>query len=145
MEKSCCSLARKMGGTRCPICRQHIRQAKVLRLLRHDARMWWWHQQLRKQGNIAEAVKLERASIRREVQFIRANIGRHAVTHRASVIEFPNREPRRPFDLSIVHPWGGREFTSYVSGCHAGSFAAWVWCYAHRIGLKYTAKQYDTV
>lgn len=95
-------------------------QAKVLRLLRYDAKRWWYHKTLREQGNIAKATILERASIRDEVRFIRHNIRREATTHRLSVIEFLDRP--------------GDSYTTTVSGCHPGGFTAWVYCYANRIG-----------
>lgn len=120
-------------------------EAKVLRLLRHDARMWWWFKTLRSRGQIAEATRLERESIRNDVKFIRENIARPMTTYRTSVIEFLDRPRARPFDLSIERPWGGNSYTAMVSGCHVGSFAAWVYCYAHRIGLKLTAKATDLV
>jgi hypothetical protein len=120
-----------------------MREAKVLRLLRSDARVWWWHVELRNQGRIAEAIKLERKSIRSHVRFIRENIGRRATTYRLSVIDFEDRPQPRPFDLSIES--GGTSYTACVSSCHPGDFAAWVYCYANRIGLKYTAKQFDRV
>jgi len=144
-EWSCCALVRKRGGKRCPICYRRIRLAKVLRLLRHDARSWWWFQALRKQGRTAEAIQLERASIRDAVRRIREGIGRHIVTYRTSVIEYPVREQRQPFDLSVVSPYGGPGHTTCESGCHPGYFAAFVYCYANRIGLRFTAKTHDLV
>jgi hypothetical protein len=120
-----------------------MRQAKVLRLLRADAKAWWWYAQLRSQGRVAEAIELERESIRSNVRFIRQNIGRDARTIRTSIIWFDDRPTHRPFDLKPVSPWGGDSYTTVVSGCHPGSFAAWVWCYANRIGWKPRAKQFD--
>jgi hypothetical protein len=117
-------------------------QAKVLRLLRHDARSWWWFRRLREMGRVDEAIKLERQSIRNDVTFIRENVGRRAITYRTSVISFEDTPRAKPFDLQPVN---GRGHTTCLSGCHPGIFAAWIYCYAHRIGLKFTAKQYDMV
>ena len=116
--------------------------AKVLRLLRHDARAWWYHQTLRTQGRETEAIVLERQSVRRNVAFIRENIGRAMITYRADTIVFPDIVRHQPFDL---RPMNVRGWTSSVSGCHPGSFAAWVYCYANRIGQQWTAKTSDLV
>jgi hypothetical protein len=43
----------------------------VYSLLNHDARTWWFHQQLRKQGQAAEARRRERQSIRSNVRHLR--------------------------------------------------------------------------
>jgi len=99
---------------------------------------------LARMGRIEEAIRLERESIRREVRFIRENIGREANTIRTSIIDFPTREvSHRPFDLKPIQNGYGR--TSCLSGCHPGIFAAWVYCYANRIGLRFTAKTCDLV
>jgi hypothetical protein len=143
MEPSCCAVMRKMGGKKCPICGKSIKLAIVLRMLRHDARSWWWYRTLRANGRTPEAIVLERQSIRRDVQFIRENIGRDATTHRTDVIEFLDRPRMRPFDLQSIPRT--TSVTMSMSGCHTGIFAAWVYCYAHRIGLKFTAKEYDLV
>jgi len=144
IESTCCAFSRKRGCKKCPICDKPIRLAKVLRLLRADARAWWYFDTLRRQGRIEEAIRLERESIRREVRFIRENIGREANTIRTSIIDFPTREvSHRPFDLKPIQNGYGR--TSCLSGCHPGIFAAWVYCYANRIGLRFTAKTCDLV
>ena len=39
-------------------------QTTLLKLLRSDARGWWYHRQLRERGQTAEAIKLEHQSIR---------------------------------------------------------------------------------
>ena len=143
IESTCCAVMRKMGGKKCPICLKPIRLAKVLRLLRFDARQWWYHQALRTQGRTDEAIKLERASIRNDVKFIRANVGRRIETYRTDVILFPDRPVSRPFDLKPMSDYQG--YTTGVSGCHPGAFAAFIHCYAHRIGHKMTAKEYDLV
>jgi hypothetical protein len=122
-------------------------QAKVLRLLRHDARMWWYFQTLRNQGNTQRAIKLERESIRNQVRFLRKAVRRQATTHRDNVIEFLDRPGRKPFDLSHENMDGSyvNSYTVTASGCHPGGFAAFVYCYAHRIGLKFKAKAHDTI
>lgn len=124
-----------------------MRQAKVLRLLRHDARIWWWHAQLRKYGNHAEAIRLERESIRRVVRHFRKNLNREAITYRLSVISFEDRPQRKPFDLSPCYMDGSytNGYTVSSSGVHPGEFAAWVYCYANRIGIKRTVKASDLV
>ena len=43
----------------------------IYRLLNHEAKIWWYHSQLRKQGRIAEARELERKSIRSSVKTLR--------------------------------------------------------------------------
>ena len=147
-ESSCCAVMRKMGGKKCPICHKPIKLAIVLRMLRHDARQWWYFQALRKNGSegVRQAIKLERQSIRNNVRFIRQNISREALTYRTSVIDFPNREIRtRPFDLQPVDEFERSSYTASLSGCHVGIFAAWVHCYAHRIGWKPQPKRFDTV
>lgn len=144
-ESTCCAVARKMGGKKCPVCHRPIRLAKVLRLLRADAASWWYWKRLREMGRIEEARQLERASIRSEVRFIRESINRPIQTYRTSVIEFTEAfgGHYRPFDLQ---PMGGSNArTVSVSGCHPGGFAAFVYCYANRIGLTYTAKECDLV
>jgi hypothetical protein len=93
-------------------------KCKVLHLLRHDASMWWYYQTLRKQGMITEARRLERESIRSNVRFIRENILRDATTYRLDTIWFDDR----PNDKT--------SYTTIVSNCHVGLFAAWVFCYA---------------
>jgi hypothetical protein len=116
-------------------------QAKVLRLLRFDAGRWRYWQTLRAQGQTAKAIELERASIRASVRHIRENIGRQAITHRADCIEFTDPPTSgRPFSLK---PESVQGRTVIVSGCHPGGFAAWVYCYAHRIGWKPQAKATD--
>ena len=117
-------------------------EAKVLRLLRYDAARWWWFQTLRNQGRIEEARRLERESIRSNVRFIRENIKRRAITYRLDIIQFPDRPPSRPFDLQRMN---GQSYTASCSNTGVGLFAAWVYCYAYRIGHKMTAKRYDTV
>lgn len=44
----------------------------VLRLLTEKARRWWYHQKLREKGEIAEARKRERASVRSNVAHFKA-------------------------------------------------------------------------
>lgn len=141
-EKTCCSVARKLGGKKCPVCHQPIRLAIVLRLLRSDAKAWWYYAELRKHGRTQEAAKLERASIRSHVQDIRNGVGRKVTFYRTSVIDFPESETWKPFDLK---PSLYRSSTSCHSGCHPGFFAAFIYCYAHRIGQKFTAKSHDMV
>lgn len=120
-----------------------MRQAKVLRLLREDARMWWYHANLRKWGQVDKAIQLERKSIRSKVAFIRENVHRPMRTHRDSVIEFTDSMYRPPFSLEAMNLVNGR--TASVSGCHRGFFAAWVYCYANRIGFTWKAKEHDYV
>lgn len=98
-------------------------EAKVLRLLRYDAKRWWYHQALRKQGQIDKAIKLERQSIRDSVKTIRENINREATTHYISVIEFLDKG-------------NGTSYTTCMSNVHPGMFAAWIYCYANRIGSQ---------
>ena len=40
-------------------------------LLNQDTKRWWWHRKLREQGNVTEARKLERQSIKNNVKTIR--------------------------------------------------------------------------
>lgn len=146
-ESSCCAVARKMDGKKCPICLQPIRLARVLRLLRYDANTWWYFKRLAESSYAPyqeEARTLKRASIRKQVQFIRESINRPIRTYRTSVIEFTDSmaDQRRPFDLRPETPVAR---TVCVSGCHPGGFAAFVYCWAHRIGLTYTAKASDRV
>lgn len=91
---------------------------KVLRLLRHDAKNWWYHSDLRKFGNVEKASKLERQSIRNKVKDIRELQDYLANIHvRTNTLEFNNA------------PSG----TMSIGGCHPGFFAAFIYCYANRI------------
>jgi hypothetical protein len=47
-------------------------QTEVLRLLRAEARSWWRHRELRRSGDLDEARRLERRTIRRDVAYLRA-------------------------------------------------------------------------
>ena len=46
-------------------------QTEVLRVLRAEARSWWRHRELRRSGDLDEARKLERQTIRRDVAYLR--------------------------------------------------------------------------
>src|ERR1700741_4799598 len=101
------------------------REAKVLRLLRADARAWWYFATLRNQGRVEEARTLERKSIRDQVRWFRENLGRNAVTFRTSCIWFEDRPAQyRPFDLTIERE--GHGYSTSASNVHPGEFAAWV-------------------
>lgn len=100
-----------------------MRQAKVLRLLRYDAKSWWYFKTLREQGRIDEARKLERQSILSNIRFIRENINREAITYRVDTIWFKDKG-------------NGVSYTTSLSNVHPGMFATWVYCYANRIGEK---------
>lgn len=43
----------------------------ILAILRADAEAWWYHRQLREQGQLAEAAQLERGSIRGSLRSLR--------------------------------------------------------------------------
>jgi hypothetical protein len=47
-------------------------QTEVLRVLRTDARSWWRHAELRSSGDLDEARRLERQTIRRDLGYLRA-------------------------------------------------------------------------
>ena len=47
-------------------------QTEVLRVLRAEARSWWRHRELRKSGKLEEARRLERITIRRDTEYLRA-------------------------------------------------------------------------
>lgn len=47
-------------------------QTEILRVLRAEARSWWRHRELRRSGDLDEARRLERQSIRRDVAYLRA-------------------------------------------------------------------------
>jgi hypothetical protein len=64
-------------------------QDSVYALLDNSARSWWYHAQLRKQGNAQEARKRERQSIRRDVKMwreIKANGGYAVALHNRHLI-----------------------------------------------------------
>ena len=46
-------------------------QTEVLRVLRADAQSWWRHRELRRSGDLDEACRLERQTIRRDVAYLR--------------------------------------------------------------------------
>lgn len=46
-------------------------KTEVLRVLREEARSWWRHQDLRRSGETEEASRLERLTIRRDVEYLR--------------------------------------------------------------------------
>ena len=96
-------------------------QAKVLKLLRDDARKWWYFQTLRKQGQIDKARKLERESIRENVKEIR------------ELREYLEEIHVRTWSLTF-HRQPGTSSTVCIGGCHGGFFAAFIYCYANRIG-----------
>lgn len=56
----------------------------LLRSIRAETKAWWYHRQLREQGQITEALKREHESMRRELETIRtallATIGRGGST-----------------------------------------------------------------
>lgn len=47
-------------------------QTKVLRVLRAEARSWWRHRALRRTGDLDEARRLERLTIRRDIGYLHA-------------------------------------------------------------------------
>ncbi|SHF66092.1 hypothetical protein SAMN05444273_10933 [Litoreibacter ascidiaceicola] len=47
-------------------------QTEVLRVLRAEARSWWRHRELRGSGDLDEACRLERQTIRRDIGYLRA-------------------------------------------------------------------------
>lgn len=47
-------------------------QIGVLRVLRPEARSWWRHRVLRRTGDLDEARRLERKTIRRNIGYLRA-------------------------------------------------------------------------
>lgn len=48
--------------------------AFALSIIRADAMNWWWYRQLRGRGEVKEALKLERASIRRTTEDLRSTL-----------------------------------------------------------------------
>jgi hypothetical protein len=46
-------------------------QTEVLRVLRAETRSWWRHRKLRKSGELEEARRLERTTIRRDIAYLR--------------------------------------------------------------------------
>lgn len=46
-------------------------RARLYRILDEDARRWWYHKELRRQGAVAEARRRERASIRHSLDTLR--------------------------------------------------------------------------
>ena len=46
-------------------------RTKVLRVLRAEARSWWRHRELRRSGDLDEARRLERITIRRDLGYLR--------------------------------------------------------------------------
>ena len=49
-------------------------QTEVLRVLRAEARSWWRHRELRRTGDLDEAHRLERQTIRRDLGYLRTAI-----------------------------------------------------------------------
>ena len=47
-------------------------QTEVLRVLRAEARSWWRHRELRRTGDVNEALRLERQTISRDIGYLRA-------------------------------------------------------------------------
>jgi len=45
---------------------------EVLRVLRAEARSWWWHRELRRTDGLDEALRLERQTISRDIGYLRA-------------------------------------------------------------------------
>ena len=45
-------------------------QTEVLRVLRAEARSWWRHRELRRTGDLDEACRLERQTIRRDIGYL---------------------------------------------------------------------------
>ena len=49
-------------------------QTEVLRVLRAEARSWWRHRELRRSGELEEARRLERITIRRDLGYLRKTL-----------------------------------------------------------------------
>lgn len=49
-------------------------QTEVLRVLRAEARSWWRYRELRRTGDLDEARRLERQTIRRDIGYLRATL-----------------------------------------------------------------------
>ncbi|WP_439150441.1 hypothetical protein [Sulfitobacter sp.] len=49
-------------------------QTEVLRALRADAQSWWRYRELRRTGDLDEARRLERQTIRRDIGYLRATL-----------------------------------------------------------------------
>ena len=49
-------------------------QTEVLRLLRADAQSWWRYRELRRTGDLDEALRLERQTISRNIRYLRASL-----------------------------------------------------------------------
>lgn len=96
----------------------------VLKLVRESTRNWWWFKELRKQGRIDEARKLERQSIRNVIHTMRT-CKVESFTERGGYISFC--KPETP------SKWGD---TMSISNVPQGEFAAWVYVYAHRLGAQ---------
>ena len=47
-------------------------QTEILRVLRAEARSWWRHRELRRTGDLDEARRLERITIRRDIGYLQA-------------------------------------------------------------------------
>lgn len=96
----------------------------VLKLLRESARKWWWFQELRKQGKVSEAQKLERESILKTVKDMR----------RYRIQEWNERTGYIAFEKPRVSdPMGN---TVCISNIPPSQFAAWIYVYAHRLGAQ---------
>lgn len=96
----------------------------VLKLVRESARKWWWFQQLRKQGRIAEAQKLERDSIRSTIKTMRT-CKVESWNFSSGYLAF--YKPEKP------SKWGD---TVSISNVAMGEMAAWIYVIAHRLGAQ---------
>jgi hypothetical protein len=96
----------------------------VLKLLRESAGQWWWFRELRKQGRVDEAKRLERESIRRTIHTMRTcKIESWSERHGYIAFERPQ----------VSDPVGN---TVSISNVPVGEFAAWLYVYAHKLGAQ---------
>ena len=97
-------------------------QATILRLLRADAKSWWYHKQLRERGNIAEAIKREHESMRSTIKLMRRQ--------KVDEIDF------RHAIVSFVKLENATEYTAWISNVHTNELAAWVYVVANHLGAN---------
>lgn len=74
----------------------------ILRLLRRDARTWWYHAKLRREGNVPAARKAERISMRSSLRVLRLVPTEHH--HRTRFVAFAPVSATSTMCVSNVHP-----------------------------------------
>lgn len=87
-------------------------------ILNKEAKAWWYHKQLRSQGQAGEARKRERQSIKSDISFLRALIQQKGFVRRCGDGTYHSSQLRESENCTYTREFGGyRHGQGLVDAC----------------------------